>query len=609
MGARRLKGGAWLLALVCGLWLGWPRPLHAQFFSPGELARGHASLAGDDRCSECHSAGRGVSNDKCMSCHQDVARTVREKTGLHGKTFAGQPCGSCHVDHRGRDHDLIRWDPQSFDHRQAGWPLRGDHARLACAKCHTGKNERGHATYIGLDQACVSCHEDKHQGRFGLDCQSCHDEVDWKNLELDRFDHALSRFPLRGKHAQVKCAECHGTPAVYQPLPFAECGDCHEDPHQERLGSECESCHDEVSWKKTRMTRGAHPGVSLGGGHTRVACKSCHDRGNLLPPSRGERCVSCHEVVHDAKFGDDCARCHTQVRWLGLPEALGRRVHRQTRYPLVGGHQRTPCKSCHSEKLPRAQRYRDLDFDACMDCHKDVHRGQFSERSGGACESCHDVQAFAPASFGAEEHATTELALVGSHEAAPCQSCHTGKAPRLDWQLDKQTCADCHKNPHGDRFEREMAADGCATCHGTVAWDLPKIEHDSWPLLGKHASARCDECHTATEADQRAGAGPSYKLAPRECEGCHTDVHLGQFRLSEPEKECGACHDAQSFQLPDFDHVRGTGYALEGKHAKLACAACHVPTQLTDGRTTPLWRLPYDECKDCHQDPHVEAKR
>ena len=86
-------------------------------------------------------------------------------------------------------------------------------------------------------------------------------------------------------HFELECAECHGKPAVYQPLPFGECGDCHEDPHQERLGSECESCHDEVSWKKTRMARGVHPGVSLAGGHERVACKSCHDRGNLLPPS------------------------------------------------------------------------------------------------------------------------------------------------------------------------------------------------------------------------------------------------------------------------------------------------------------------------------------
>jgi hypothetical protein len=86
-------------------------------------------------------------------------------------------------------------------------------------------------------------------------------------------------------------------------------------------------------------------------------------------------------------------------------------------------------------------------------------------------------------------------------------------------------------------------------------------------------------------------------------------VHLGQFRLSEPKKSCGACHDARSFKLPDFDHQESTGYALEGKHGKVGCAACHVPTELADGQSTPLWRLPYEECRDCHKNPHVEGDR
>jgi hypothetical protein len=544
-----------------------------------------------------------------MGCHEDVARTVKQKTGLHGNAFLGKPCGSCHVDHRGREHELVRWDAASFDHDQAGWPLEGAHARQDCAKCHTSKNARGEDTYIGLGTTCVGCHEDKHEGRFGLACQTCHDEVSWKNLDLDPFDHDLARYPLRGKHEEVACAKCHGQPAKYRPLPFEACGDCHEDPHRERFGNECESCHTLESWKSSSMPRARHPGVSLAGGHQRVECKSCHDRGNLLLPSRGTRCESCHEPIHEAKFGDDCARCHAQVRWLGLPEALGRRVHKDTNYPLTGQHKQTPCESCHSEKLPVAKRYRQLEFDDCKDCHRDVHQGQFADRDDGKCESCHSLSGFTPTSFGFEEHQTSEFPLSGAHDAAPCGTCHTGKAPRLDWQLKQRACAECHDNPHGTRFEREMQAEGCAGCHSAVAWDVPKIEHDTWPLQGRHESVRCDQCHAATEADQKAGAGPSYKLAPRECEGCHTDVHLGQFRLSEPKKTCGDCHDARSFKLPDFDHQESTGYALDGKHGKVGCPACHAPTQLADGQSTPLWRLPYEECRDCHKNPHVEGDR
>jgi len=205
-------------------------------------------------------------------------------------------------------------------------------------------------------------------------------------------------------------------------------------------------------------------------------------------------------------------------------------------------------------------------------------------------------------------HATTRFELTGAHEAAPCGTCHKGPSPRLEWQIQQQACASCHENPHGTRFAAEMKQDGCATCHSSVAWDMPKFAHDTWPLTGKHQSVRCDGCHTPTEADRKAGHGDSYKDAPRECEGCHADTHLGQFRLSEPKKECASCHQTTSWRLPDFDHRESTGYALVGKHSAVQCAACHAMSELSDGQRTTLWRLPYDECRDCHQNPHVEQR-
>jgi hypothetical protein len=587
----------------------WSDAVRAQFFSPGELAKGHAQLEGDEHCADCHSAGNRVSDDKCMLCHEDVGRSVRQKKGLHGRKFLGQPCGSCHVDHRGRDHSLVRWDPKTFEHAQTGWKLAGAHARVDCAKCHTGTNQRNHPTYIGLNSSCASCHEDKHQGRFGTSCQTCHDDVSWKNLDLDPFDHDQARFDLRGKHRQVPCAKCHGEPPKYQPLAFQACGDCHQDPHAGRLGSACEGCHGEDSWKKLSMKRVAHPGLSLQAGHASVACKACHDKGNLVSPSRGKLCASCHAPVHLAKFGDDCKDCHASIRWVGLPDALGRRVHAQTRYPLEGKHELTACDDCHSPKRPRAKRYRRLEFDSCMDCHRDVHKGQFQDRSGGECSACHDEDGFTTTSFGIEQHASARFALTGGHEATPCAECHTAERPRLDWQVQKQACSDCHENPHGTQFEKELQAGGCAACHSAVAWDIPNIAHDTWPLTGAHQKVRCDQCHTPSDADKRAGAGVSYRDAPRECEGCHADVHLGQFRLSEPRKECTDCHGTASFKLPGFDHLARAGYALEGKHTGVACRGCHLPAELATGESTLLWRLPYRDCKDCHGNPHAGAPR
>jgi hypothetical protein len=585
----------------------WAEGVSAQFFSPGELSKSHAALEGDAHCADCHSAGSRVSDEKCMICHDDVGRSVKKKTGLHGHAFLGKPCGSCHVDHRGKEHDLVRWDQKAFDHAQSGWPLVGAHARLQCAKCHTGTNSRSSPTFIGLSNGCAACHKDVHEGRFGAGCQSCHSQKTFDDLQLTAFDHDRARFALRGKHQQVACQKCHGEPAKYRPLTFAACGDCHQDPHRGKLGAACESCHGESSWKAVQMQRAAHPGLSLEAGHARVACKTCHDRGNLLAPSRGSRCVSCHAAIHTAPFGDDCAQCHAQIRWFGLPEALARRAHARTRYPLEGKHEDATCASCHSPKRPLAKRYRGLHFGRCLDCHRDAHRAEFAARDAGECSACHTTAGFATTSFGVEQHGSTHFALTGGHEATPCGTCHTQKRPRLDWHVSKQACADCHANPHGSQFEQQMSAGGCAACHSTSAWDVPNIAHESWPLTGAHARVRCDGCHSATEADRRAGNGVSYKAAPRDCEGCHEDAHLGQFRLSEPAKACADCHDTTKFALPGFDHAARTGYTLAGKHEKVACKACHVRTTLASGETTSLWRLPYRACKDCHKDPHSEG--
>jgi hypothetical protein len=209
-----------------------------------------------------------------------------------------------------------------------------------------------------------------------------------------------------------------------------------------------------------------------------------------------------------------------------------------------------------------------------------------------------------PTTFGVALHATTRFALSGGHEATPCGSCHEQKTPRLDWRKDQQTCAGCHENPHGDQFDKEMQAGGCASCHATVAWDLPNIDHDTWPLTGKHASLRCEQCHVATGAGPQSGAGVSYRGAPRDCAGCHEDLHRGQFRLSEPVRECDGCHQTGSFRTPDFDHASQTRYPLVGKHQKLECGKCHQKQSLESGEEVVLYRLPFDECRDCHRSPH-----
>lgn len=608
------RAAPWLLALLvmAGL-LALAAPARAQLFSPGPLHKTHADLEGDDNCDRCHSSGKKVDGAKCLTCHDDLDRRIKAGQGLHGRAYRGQPCAKCHIEHIGRTSHLVRWpggDKDKLDHQQTGWPLDGEHRGVGCAKCHTKRNKRGASTYLGLSTTCNSCHEDPHKGRFGTKCQECHSELGWKRVRMEdfekKFDHGRTRFPLEGKHRSVDCKKCHGEPARFTGLKFGACSDCHEDPHKGRFEQKCESCHSVNGWKLVEGLRDNHPGIRLVGGHRSVKCAACHDQGNDRAPSKGTRCVSCHAPVHKARFGDNCQRCHRSIRWMGLPEKLGRSVHDRTRYPLEGEHAKVDCARCHPKRLSPPKRFRGIAFDKCNSCHDDRHRGEFAKRDGGDCGQCHTLAGFRPTTFGVEQHGTTAFALDGRHTATPCGACHKGKRPRLDLRVGKSTCAECHDNPHGNQFAAEMQLGGCAHCHNTSGWNNPKVDHSTWPLTGAHASARCSACHTPSEADRTTGGGATYRGVPRECEKCHRDEHAGQFRLSEPVRGCDVCHDTGGFRIRAFDHVGLANYPLTGRHAGLGCAKCHTRETLESGGSAIRYRLGYRACNDCHANPHRE---
>ncbi|MDD9936032.1 MAG: hypothetical protein OXT09_20640 [Myxococcales bacterium] len=581
----------------------------AQFLSPGPLARPHVQLEGDDHCEDCHSSGRRVDNQRCTHCHDDVGNQVRAGRGMHGTEYRGKQCGHCHVEHRGRSHKLIRWpggSREAFDHGLTGWKLEGKHRQAKCHDCHRQKNRRGAPTFLAARRTCGSCHEDPHDQRLGTRCTQCHDTQGWKNVRLEGFDHDLARFELKGKHRDAECVKCHQDPPKYRDLKFGNCGDCHQDPHEGRFAERCNGCHQEGGWRDVRMARSAHPGLSLGGGHRKVPCVACHDRGRTKAPSRGGRCVSCHGVVHEAPFGKRCQSCHRGIRWLGVKPKLALAAHARTPFPLHGKHLKVPCGNCHRAELPRAERYRGLEFARCNDCHRDAHEGRFASRDGGECGPCHDAHGFAPTRFTVEMHADAAFPLIGKHVAVACKQCHEMPRPRLDWHLSARRCLDCHDNPHGTQFAAELHDGGCAHCHSPLGWTSPNIDHGIWPLTGVHSTVPCGRCHDPTPEDRRAGRGASYRGAPRQCEGCHADVHLGQFRLSEPVRGCDHCHGNTTFRIDPFDHAGLAGYPIEGSHERLACDGCHHMETLRNGEQAIRYRLTYSNCADCHADPHGE---
>lgn len=485
-------GWALLAALVLLLL---PGAAGAQLLSPGKLTAAHADLEGIRNCTACHRLReRGIANDRCLDCHVPLRTRIAEGRGLHA-TLGGRDCAGCHKDHFGRDFESVRLDTTAFAHDTVGFELSDAHRALACRECHTPSLVRAadvrafkeeHAaldrTYLGLGTDCESCHaeDSPHERQFrDKRCTDCHDQISWENAH--DIEHDRTRYPLTGRHRTVKCAECHdrgsanGTAGSrYRGLRFDTCTACHRDPHERRMGPECESCHTTAAWAaldRNRFERDFDHGATrfrLEGRHADAACSSCHDRsaslpdirmeyvpgppGQTYPRPRADDCLSCHVDYHDGVFADGpsqarCDDCHGQDGWLPTSYDLSRHNDGST-FVLDGGHLATPCGSCHAADGTDAPARFRMEHDRCATCHAadDPHDGQFADRR---CDDCHGTQDFIVRGF---DHEATDYPLDGRHRDVPCAACH-----ELEFRVDGRSvqrfrplgtrCEDCHGEP------------------------------------------------------------------------------------------------------------------------------------------------------------------
>ncbi len=488
----------------------------------------HAKLTGK-QCAECHNEhhGRGFTlvrfdrkkfnHDEtgftlegkhrpleCAQCHTQEHISAKDvkanKALLDARTFMGLPtdCNGCHADqHKGQlalqcqnCHAAEGWKPAArFVHDRAKYRLTGRHVQVECGRCHRpAPNDVRTVKYVGLEfDRCNSCHTDPHKGKFQKPCESCHSTNGWQTGAAKNFDHAVTKFPLRGRHAGVRCEQCH-LPARgvdgkltqnFAVKNFQKCADCHPDAHrgefaQTKEKGACESCHNEDGWGQNRF------------------------------------------------------------------------VHASSRYPLKGMHQKVECGKCHGaitvsvqgKRVPPDCRVKK--FAGCMDCHQDAHGGQFARRKdGGACEKCHTVDGFIPAAYSASDHGTSEFPLIGGHEAVPCEKCHPSdrvraKSTRLFAWKSGPRCEACHKDPHAGQFANKKYS-GCESCHNPRGWNILAFNHEEtkFPLKGKHAKVACVECHRPI-VQTGSSRVRQYSGTPMRCVDCHPQIEtqsLGSKRL------------------------------------------------------------------------------
>lgn len=401
----------------------------------------HAKVA----CDKCHEPKKKYweAPSDCNACHK--------KDDVH-KGQLGTKCADC--------HNESDWkEVNKFDHDKTRFQLRGKHADAKCVDCHKKGDD-----YKAAPRTCIGCHKKDddgakgHKGSLGRDCAACHTEAGWK--EKGKFDHDKTKFPLLGKHNDVKCADCHKS-TNYKEAP-KDCIGCHkkDDKHEATLGTKCESCHSEKDWKDVKRFDHDKTKFQLRNAHAakKVQCKDCHkDLKHYRDTPRD--CVSCHKKddKHEGQLGTKCESCHGDRDW-----KVPRFDHAATRFPLVGKHLPVKCEDCH-----KTARYKDAPRD-CWSCHKkdDKHKLKF----GTACESCHNARAWGIWDY---DHARrAKYVLDGAHRKVACETCHSQPAPAGKAAANVgNTCISCHRR---DDVHDGSFGPACEQCHVTENWKRVK---------------------------------------------------------------------------------------------------------------------------------------
>lgn len=603
---------------------------------------------------ECHAAGVGSAQFRCLDCHREIARRLAANRGYHATIVTNKnssaECVKCHSEHNGENFKLIRWTPTpaGFDHAKTGWPLTGKHAPLECAKCHNAQRvspndaplipiKDKNKTFLGLSTTCTSCHEDKHKGALGNDCLRCHGTNDWKSAK--ELDHSKTKFPLTGAHARVACEKCHTvgsgptTTQKWTGLAFGQCTDCHTDPHRGAFEQKkCESCHNTITWKRVELegkfdhSKTKYP---LLGKHQEVACQQCHVKGDFKRPVAFAQCADCHTPdPHNEQFakrsdGGKCESCHTVEGF--KPAKFFLVEHGLTGFPLRGKHANLACAKCHTP-AGKATQYK-IKFARCVDCHEDAHQKQFAAAPHfNRCEVCHTELGFKPSTYTLGRHQKSRFVLAGSHLAIACVDCHKPaparqetKHPLVQYRYNSLNCTACHADVHNGQFTAQMAkslgpdgkSKGCETCHSLKSWrDLVRFNHDEtrYPLVGAHRATPCTGCHRPPNMEVTL-RNVSFRAAPQVCEECHEDPHGAQFaRVSDRVTPCANCHTPMRWKPSLFDHEK-TRFSLKGGHQNVACAMCHKETRDMDGKKMLFYKPTPTACAACHGAQIPEAKK
>ncbi len=414
-------------------------------------------------------------NVDCIECHKTTVRN-----GVEFQEFSNIPfsdCKSCHTDSHNNQlpgqcaqcHTETSFSfftgQGKFNHNTTNFNLKGKHKKADCFSCH---KETDNPKLVFQDNIntnennCIECHDDKHEGKFGLDCAKCHNEKSFLSLNnMDFFDHNVTDYVLEGKHSKVDCNQCHKG-RYSEDIDFSACKNCHDDYHRgefsiNNLSPDCVECHSlEQGFDYSLYTLEQHQDNSfpLEGAHYATPCYACHiseDDERWTFRELGSNCIDCHQDIHEGYISqpfypeNDCKTCHSNNSWADVTFN-----HNTTNWPLNGKHVEIDCRACHFIEISdnntvSTQKFISLDSN-CIACHENIHDNAFAINGETDCNRCHVTSSWIPENF---NHNTTNFPLVGKHQHVECRACHTSSIQNGEiiilYKVNKFECIDCHQ--------------------------------------------------------------------------------------------------------------------------------------------------------------------
>lgn len=201
-----------------------------------------------------------------------------------------------------------------------------------------------------------------------------------------------------------------------------------------------------------------------------------------------------------------------------------------------------------------------------------------------ACEKCHTTDSWHMRTDAEFTHASTGFELTGMHRTIECNSCHE----KFVFTGAQKACQTCHTDVHKGNLGLE-----CIRCHSTLTWRITDMmqrhQQTRFPLLGRHAQAECQACHTQYANQQYAGT-------PTICLGCHNvDFQNAQnpnHLFAGFSTDCVQCHQVTDASWGGSFNHQLTVFPLTGAHQAVPCSQCHLNNN---------FKSISQDCYTCHQ--------